>query len=234
MINPKRPQVINVDLENNMVVTSYMDHKATNNRGASEIRRVGVFVELKEKDKDGKFILPIDPKSYTKDKYDKQEYYQAKMGKCSHFAESLNSSLDSFLGLYFSDKDPAKFGDRYKSLNKLDYMNARNLLSEVLKADNKFMQIDEINTNEKLKHFTKTFFNFISDRNKYTHGLLYLSYPDFTPTIQYENEEKKVEYALIDDQIISDYFETHEYLSVILNRIYELELADFHKKKAAS
>jgi hypothetical protein len=230
MITPKRPNVLNVDLENNLVVTSYMDHKAQNKRGGFEIRRVGVFAELKEKDKDGKFIMPIDPQSYTTDKYDKQEYYQAKMGKCSHFAETLNSSLDNFLGLYFSDRDPAAFGDRYASLQKLDFMNARSLMSEVLKSDKKFMQVEEINSPEKLKHFTRTFYDFIMDRNKYTHGLLYLAYPSYAPVIQYENEQKKVEYAEIDDEIIGDYFSSYDYLSVVLNKIYELEVAEKHNK----
>jgi len=109
-------------------------------------------------------------------------------------------------------------------------MNARNLLSETLKRDEKFRQLEDINDAGKLKGFTKTFFDFISDRNKFTHGLLYLRYDDYVPVIQYENEKKEIEYAEIDETVISDYYSTYEWLNKILNKIYEFELKDRRSK----
>src|ERR1700737_225904 len=213
MLQPKRPQIIEVDTTKSLVVSKTMDYKKKNEYNIEEIKRVGIFSILTQRLPDGRFEFPIDPNSFTADKFAKQETYQNQLGKCSHFAETLNSTLDNFIGLYYQDRNPTDVDKKYSNLSKLDYMGARNLMSETVKRDAKFKQIEEINTPEKINHFTKTFFYFITDRNKFTHGLLYLRYADYAPIIQYENEKKEIEYAEIDEKVISDFYSTYEYLN---------------------
>lgn len=231
MLQPKRPQIIEVDTTKSLIVSTYMDYKKKNEHNIEEIKRVGVFSVLTVKLPDGRFEFPIDPNSFTTDKFAKQEAYQNQLGKCSHFAETLNNTLDNFIGLYYQDRNSADIDQKYSNINKLDYMGARNLMSETIKRDAKFQKLEEINTAEKLKHFTKTFFNFITDRNKFTHGLLYLRYTDYAPIIQYENDKKEIEYAEVDEKVISDFYSTYEYLNNIMTKLYELELAERRQKK---
>lgn len=179
-----------------------------------------VFMVLSEKDKDGKFIMPIDGTSiFGKETVQMMNEIKATIGQCSQIAEILFGRLKVINSKFKQLPELAEVFAAYEEkYHKLDFMGHRNLLSEIFKSK-KSAWLNEILKEYDLKSVTKSFFNLIMDRNKYTHGELMFWYPEKQAVLEYENDTKQAEYAIVNSDILNSYLTCYGQLDELLNKI---------------
>lgn len=179
-----------------------------------------VFMVLSEKDKDGKFILPIDGTAiFGKETVQRMNEIKATIGQCSQIAEILFGLLKVVNGKFKQLHELAEvFAPYEEKYHKLDFMGHRNLLSDIFKSK-RVDWLNEILKEYDSKSVTKSFFTLIMDRNKYTHGELMFWYPEKQTVIEYENDAKQKEYAVVNSDILNSYITCYGQLDELLNKV---------------
>lgn len=179
-----------------------------------------VLIILSEKSEDGRYKLPIDGQAiFGKESINAINEVRKQIGSCSQIAENLFSKLKA-LNLQLKQISDLKdvFEDYEENYRRLDFMGHRKLFSEIIKSK-KIKWINEIIEEYDVKSVTKTFYKFIMDRNKYTHGELMLYYPSRETILEYEDESRNREVAIVNSEIITSYIEIYKELDIILNKI---------------
>jgi hypothetical protein len=179
-----------------------------------------LFMVLTEKDADGKFIMPIDGTAiFGKEVVQTLNDIKATVGQCSQIGEILFGRLKNINNKFKQIADLtdvfATYEERYY---KLDFIGHRNLLSDIFKS-NKLVWLTELLKEYDVKSVTKSFYNFIMDRNKYTHGELMYWYPDKQTLLEYENEARQTEYGIVNSDILNSYLTCYKNIDELLNKI---------------
>lgn len=179
-----------------------------------------LFMVLREKDADGKFIMPLDGKAiFGKETVQTLNSIKGTVGQCSQIAELLFGRLKVINGKF---KQLAELADVFapyeEKYHKLDFMGHRNLLSDIFKSK-KLDWLNDILAEYDVKSVTKSFHNFIMDRNKYTHGELMFWYPDKLSLLEYENEARQQEYGIVNSEIINSYLSCYKTIDDLLSKI---------------
>ena len=213
------PQIIQFTDED---MTAKISHQmfSENKLGIDTPINHAVLIILSEKSPDGRFKLPIDGQAiFGKESIGAINEIKKQIGTCSQIAENLFSKLKA-LNLQLKQLDDLKdiFEEYEENYKKLDFMGHRNIFSEIIKSK-KIEWIDDIIKEYNIKSITKTFYNFIMDRNKYTHGELMLYYPSRETILEYEDQQRNREVAVVNVEIITSYIETYKELDKILNAI---------------
>jgi hypothetical protein len=179
-----------------------------------------VFMVLSKKDKDGKFIMPIDGTAiFGKETVQMMNEIKATIGQCSQIAEILFGRLKVINTKFKQLPELAEvFASHDEKYHKLDFMGHRNLLSDIFKAK-KLDWLNEVLKDYDLKSVTKSFFALIMDRNKYTHGELMFWYPEKQTVLEYENNAKQAEYAVVNSEILNSYLTCYGQLDELLNKV---------------
>ena len=193
------------------------------------ISPVLVETELQE---DGSLpVLPISPEIFTDDKYEKFNKLTYSLGKLNRLAESNLDRLLYFVRYYFHNKDYNEFVTANKkcrdqidydvtdNFNKLSFMQLKNLLSCIIKSDTEFHQIPELDSGEKRNYFTRTYANYVYDRDCFTHGQLFLHYPNFNPILRVKPPGKKEHYIDITEEVLWDNLLIYQLLDDTLTKL---------------
>lgn len=179
-----------------------------------------LFMSLRKDEHDGKFIMPIDAKAmFGMDEVHTLNEIKGTIGRCSQLAEILFGLLktvnNSFREISELKEDFASYEERYY---KLDFMGHRNLLSDIFKS-RKLDWLNKLLSEYDVKSVTKSFYNFILDRNKYTHGELMYWYPQKQTLLEYENEQRLPEYGIVNADILNSFLVCYKELHELLNKI---------------
>lgn len=167
-------------------------------------------------------------KALIDDLIDNYEHISCRVSKLSRLAEKTNRTFKSIIGFYLRNKELSDILNRNRACKKLKGYEAkreftfnelRNLLSCIIKTDDKFHIIKELSTPEKRNDFTKILDEYIIDRNSYTHGYLFFLYPDFKPILEVRPPNEQLHFIMIDDNTITDYMMTHKEISKVLKKI---------------
>ncbi|MXS71577.1 hypothetical protein GSF70_10140 [Flavobacteriaceae bacterium W22] len=213
------PHVIKFEKED---MTSKISHQmyTENKLGTDMPVNHAVLILMSEKSEDGRFKLPIDGQAiFGKESAAAISQVKTQMGRCSQLAENLFSKLKALhLRLKYTSELKGIFDKYEEKYKKLDFMGHRKLFSEILQS-NKIDWIKDISDEYDVKSLTKTFYNFIMDRNKYTHGELMLYYPSKQTIIEYEDVEKNREVAIVNAEIITSYTATYNELNKLIDKI---------------
>lgn len=138
--------------------------------------------------------------------------------RCIRMAENLNENLRSFLSQY-SDINNLHEKD---TLYKLDFMKLRDRFSEIVKKDQQFGHIDLLNSNPNKKNLTKTFTEFIEDRNIYTHGHLHICLNDGLILITYVDKKyNNHACCIVDGEIIQSFYTTYKTLNETVSKMIQ-------------
>lgn len=218
ILSLKSPEII--DTEEDM--TAKISHQMYSEQklGIDTPVNHAVLIILSEKSPDGRYKLPIDGQAiFGKESIAAINEVKKQIGTCSQIAENLFSKLKS-LNFQLKQLDELKdiFGKYEEKYKKLDFMRHRKIFSDIVQSK-KVEWVNEIIMEYDIKSVTKTFYNFIMDRNKYTHGELMLYYPSRETILEYEDEEGNREIAMVNAEIITSYIETYKELDKILNTI---------------
>ncbi|WP_294315800.1 hypothetical protein [uncultured Chryseobacterium sp.] len=219
ILSLKSPKIINFSNED---ITAKISHQifTENTVGVDTPINHAVLIILSEKNEEGKFLLPIDQQAiFGKESIGAINEIKKQIAACSQIAENLFSKLKA---LNFQLKQISELNDIFEKYNenykKLDFMSHRNLFSDLINSK-KINWINEIIKEYNIKSVTKSFYNLIIDRNKYTHGELMLYYPSRETILEYENESRNKEIAIVNSDIISSYIENYQELDKLLNKI---------------
>ena len=125
-------------------------------------------------------------------------------GKAVDYVSDVEERLDKLLGDYFAantDQVDAII-NKYnipnasvESIARLDFMDCKNILSQVLKNDNRLGG---------KRGYTKLMNDLVLDRNKYAHGRFYFG-PNNTPLLQWQDSKGQVQYGRIDVALIDEF-----------------------------
>ncbi len=138
--------------------------------------------------------------------------------RCIRVAENLNETLRSFLTQYSNINNL----NEKETLYKLDFMKLRDRLSEIVKKDEQFRQIELLSSNQNRKYITKTFTEFIEDRNIYTHGHLHIRLNDGLVLISYiDKKYNKHACCIINAEIIQSFFDTYKTLNDTVSKMIQ-------------
>lgn len=179
-----------------------------------------LFMSLSEKDTDGKFLMPIDGVAiFGKEIVERLNDIKGTLGQCSQLAEILFGRLkntnNAFRQIEVLNEVFADYEEKYY---KLDFMGHRNLLSDIFKAK-KLDWLNELLSEYDIKSVTKSFYSFILDRNKYTHGELMYWYPNKQTLLEYENEARQTEYGIVNSDILNSFLSCYKELDELLTKI---------------
>jgi hypothetical protein len=141
-------------------------------------------------------------------------FFQNNINYCNNNAEMLNIQLRDLL-LLIKTTEEAK-----TEIYGLDFMNLRNKFSKYLNEDKSIRELDKLNTNKKRKEATTTFYQYIIDRNIYTHGKLKLLLPDEKFYIDYVLEKREPARVEINKEMIQSFLDISIELKIILNDIH--------------
>lgn len=179
-----------------------------------------LFMELTEKDGEGNFIMPIDGIAiFGKDVVQVLNDIKATVGQCSQIAEILFGRLKTINNKFKQIRDLTDIFETYEErYYKLDFMGHRNLLSDIFKF-NKIEWLTVLLQKYDIKSVTRSFYNFIMDRNKYTHGELMYWYPERQTLLEYQNEARQTEYGIVNADILNSYLTCYKYIDELLSEI---------------
>lgn len=136
--------------------------------------------------------------------------YSDLISKGCQVAEALNQKLLKLLIKY--DSNGSK-----DELIICDFMNLRDRLSDIVKEDSRFHDIERLRTSGSRKTFRKLFAEFIEDRNIYTHGEMLYRINDKVILMRFINKkERNFSICIITKDIVYSFFSLYEYLNSIL------------------
>lgn len=152
------------------------------------------------------------------------------LGLCSRLGECLFQDLislnDSLKDLSVAQRYLAKTkenGTPKIVYEKMDFMKHRDFLSEILKS-NELKGKNVLENLYLIKEVRKTLCQFIEDRNKYTHGVLYYNTKRKIAVLEYkDSKDQKSIYAKLDQSILVSYINCYSFLSTFLQKIRELQ-----------
>jgi hypothetical protein len=94
--------------------------------------------------------------------------FQELINHCINNAESINSNLRDFL-LTIKGRKETK-----EEIMPMDFMSLRGIFSDFIHSYTEIKRVENFNSKPKRKKIATDFFNYISNRNIYTHGILKL------------------------------------------------------------
>lgn len=186
------------------------------------------FFEVTEKELDqwktGEIPMPDFKPDASTDTLQKIYRYTNLKFQCVGCAEILNESLRGFLIRYSNFRGLRNLSEIYR----LDFSGLRDMLSPIIKKDKDFHTIPFFDTAEKRSMYTKVFADFISDRNLFTHGILYYFSDEDKFYLNYVVKIKhKDDWAHLTDEMLQSFFWVSEQLrnpiSALGERINQLK-----------
>lgn len=156
-----------------------------------------------------------------------------RLGKMVRLAELHMDALRNVIDLYLQRNDVAAIAGRKaacrflleanlpEELNQLSFEALRGVLSCLVKTDKTLQQLPGLQTNEERRNFTKVYHNYIEDRNRYTHGLLFFLYPGLEPVLRVRTHAGVAAYMTFDEGVFTDNLLTYDYLTQTLSAIRE-------------
>jgi len=160
--------------------------------------------------------LPIDPAMIDKDKFELFNHFTYRIGKMIRLAELNLDKLQDFISLYFSVNDyetVCNINKKCRELLKhnpknnfkdLTFGELRNVFSCILKTEERFSEVSELETPEKRNNFSKLYADYIVDRDSYTHGKLFFLYPEFRAVLRIKPPGREEHYVEISEDIIME------------------------------
>jgi len=186
-----------------------------------------------KKDGDEKFPLPIDTKMFNEETYKRFNNFTYSLGKMVRLAELNLDTLFRTIGLYIhltrveeilkrnADCKKLKGYDIENKFNKLTFGNLRNILSCIIKTDTDLHNIQGLRTPEERKNFTSVYKNYIDDRDRYTHGILFFLYPSMEPILRVKTHKGENLYVKYEKEVFTHNLLTYNYLTKIISDIRE-------------
>ena len=224
-IELKKPKIISFDTKNGLNCKISHQLYVEETIGIKLPVKFSLFMNLTEKNADGRLIMPIDGnKTFGKEVAQQINEINKIVGKCSQLAERLFDKLKSVNDNLKSNSDInsifAKYDNEEKNYKKLDFMTHRNLLSDIIKSK-KIDRINKASEGYHIKLVRSSLNDFILERNKYTHGELLYWYPERKTLLEYKNSKGETEYAELNMDILNSYLECYVKLDKYLSEIAE-------------
>jgi hypothetical protein len=146
-------------------------------------------------------IVPIDDGIFAK--YHK---FQGLINHCINNAEKLNTQLRDLLISIPSIKPPKE------ELIAMEFMALRNVFSDFFNSYKPLKEQNIYNTKVKRHNITATLYQYITDRNIYTHGILKLRCPDKVFVIQYLEKRTEKVYAELTTEMLQSFLNVSQQL----------------------
>ena len=212
------PEICNldIDLSQNMLARFSFDPiLISDSKGFVDIASVN-YLQILPEGENGKFNLVIYEEIYTEANNDWKEFNRLiySLGKMNRLSEQIFDKVKDIVKCYchytplkeilLKNSDCKKNKDYIgQGFHKLTFANFKNILSCILKTDNSFYEIEGLKSKEDRKNFSKIFNEYITRRDCYTHGILYLFLPKKEPIlkIQVEGKEKYIKYQKVDFEV---------------------------------
>ena len=210
---------LEIDLSKNILVQSSLNPKDTiindDSNGIVDIASVN-YLQILPKGENGKFNMVIYEDIDTEENNDWKEFNRLiySLGKMNRLSEQIFDKVKDIVKCYchytpleqflLKNSDCRKNKDYIgQGFHKLTFANFKNILSCILKTDDSFYEIEGLKEKEDRKNFSKIFNEYITRRDCYTHGILYLFLPKKEPIlkIQKDGKEKYIKYQKVDFEV---------------------------------
>ena len=138
--------------------------------------------------------------------------FQSIISHCIINGESINTQLRDLLILF------KELNYKKEEILKMDFMKLRDVFSEFIDKHHSLHNEPNLNTKKQRKDLTKLMFQFITDRNIYTHGTLRIQRPKEAFVIDYiENKKDKIR-VNVTLEILDSYLSISELLRQFLSQ----------------
>lgn len=209
---------LDFDLPKNILAQFFFNPKDTvinDSNGIVDIASVN-YLQILSEDENGEFNCYIGKDIYTEENNDWKEFNRLiySLGKMNRLSEQIFDEIKKVVERYCcyisSDEHSSRNSDCGKNraytkqdIHRLTFANLKNILTHILKTDNRFYEIKGLENKGLRDDFFKIFDEYIKRRNYYTHGILYLLLPEKEPVlkIQKKGEEKYIKYQKVDFQV---------------------------------
>lgn len=228
----KRPEIISIDEDDlRFEISAPIDYLEKETNELADILIAPTLVISKRENSEEKFPVPIDTKMFSDEIYKRFNGYTFSLGKMVRLAELNLDFLIDLISRYIhltsvnellernSDCKKLKEYGIENNFNKLTFGNLRSILSCIIKTDPELHQIPGLTTPQERKNFTSVYKNYIDDRDRYTHGILFFLYPLMEPILRVKNHDGTRIYIKYEKVVFSHNLMTHNYLTNILSDI---------------
>lgn len=232
LTNIKRPEALVINSSDlNVELSTYQKIHYEEDDELVDIFIAPTLVISQEDSNDGKFDLPIDSKMFGREVYEKFNNLTYSLGKMVRLAEynadRLSKLIEQYFSIHPSDEVLNRNSDCRKCLQygveenfgKLTFGNLKSILSCIVKTDTSLHSVPELDTTEKRKEFTKIYHNYIEDRDRFTHGILFFLYPYLIPILRVKTAESEDQYITYSKEVFLSNLETFDYLDSVLSKI---------------
>ncbi len=202
-------------------LTAEFDSPTFHGGGGHERIEIVMMCEIDAKT--GQPIIKIDPDFFSAKTEERFKEMERKISECKPLPEKIDDLLHTFLSNYFSKHDIKAYDEKYHNLTRIDFMQKRDLLSEILQKHEGFNVISELASKEDVKSFTKRFFSLITNRNIYTHGVLQLMYPEDIFLVKFRNKQGEYERFIVNDGEVEIQNENAKLIFSVLQKLIQLE-----------
>jgi hypothetical protein len=100
-----------------------------------------------------------------------------------------------------------------------DFMTHRNFLSDVFK-DHKLPVVKRLNEKYDIKALMRILYQFILNRNMYTHGELLVRYPQKDFAIEFQRNATEIILSTIDEEVLKSFVQCKNFLSAFLTELH--------------
>jgi len=214
------PTVENIDNTKGAVVIYFINQKTNFLINSTVIYKILNYET--EKDSNGTFSSNLKGSLLTSNEF-KDNFLKHKLtiGLLADLGEETLLLLKKTLTTIKSNDKNNDYYEwtKVEKFDELDFMSYRDIFSKIIKSK-KHPEINKILKDYNLKQFTSTFYKFIIERNKYTHGEFFYYYNKKIFVLKYYNSDiKNYEYAKVDSLIFNSYSRAFDIFNDVLSRI---------------
>jgi len=160
-------------------------------------------------------ILEVNMDVPSDEKLTQYVWMQAMVKTCVDNAEEIKSLVHR---IYIAN-NKADTEEERKEMMKLDFLSLKDWFMQEIRGTKIYQEFSATyNSTQKLKPFSRAFNAFVLDRNKYTHGQVYLVKPNYDFVLEYiETPSQQKKYATIDIDTLNSYNECYVTIRALIN-----------------
>lgn len=153
------------------------------------------YLQILEQGKNGKYEFPIYEEFLHDNEWEEFNKFTYSLGKMNRLSEGIYDKTKRVINICYSLKQ-IKSIPKYKEKQNPNFRLSQKILDFILKNNKNFDVIKGIENKDNKENFSEIFKEYIKRRNYYTHGILYILYPNKEPILKIvkKNKETYIKY----------------------------------------
>lgn len=189
------PKIEEIKIDSSKIIANFHSANTLIGSNGEEVDIAYInYLQILEQGKNGKYECPIYEEFLRNNGWKKFNNFTYSLGKMNRLSEGIYDNTKRVINMCHSLKQ-IKSNPKYKEKQNPNFSLSQGILDFILKNNKNFDVIEGIENKDNKENFSKIFKEYIKRRNYYTHGILYILYPDKEPILKIKkNKETYIKY----------------------------------------